>query len=268
MTTNLQQDDIELSIVMPCLNEAETLGACIQKAQLFLKTHDLHGEIIVGDNGSTDGSIQIAESLGARVISVAHRGYGATCSSASKASLGRHTVLGDRDSSYDFSNLMPFLEKMRGGMELVIGNRFQGGIESEAMPWKNRVIGNPVLTYVGQFLFSKKTGDYHCGLRSYSRSAFDKMALKAAGMEFASEMIARAHLLGLEIDEAPTTLSRHGRSRKSHLRPWRDGCRHLRLMLSIKLASLFQKFFRAFIPLLPTMIGNTNVEPNSPRSSL
>ena len=265
---NLQQTDIELSIVMPCLNEAETVGACIQKAQWFLKSQHIHGEIIVGDNGSVDGSVQIAESLGARVVSVPRRGYGTTCAGASKASRGQYIILGDCDSSYDFSDLMPFLKKMRGGTDLVIGNRFQGGIESEAMPWKNRVIGNPFLTSMGRILFSKQIGDYHCGLRGYTRAAFDRLNLKAAGMEFASEMIARAHLLGIKIDEVPTTLRRHGRSRDSHLRPWRDGCRHLRLMLAIKLTSLFQKFVRSFTPTLPAMIGNTNVESNTPRSSL
>ena len=239
---NDQEIELELSIVMPCLNEAETLGNCIRKAQNFLNTFNIRGEIVIGDNGSVDGSADIALKLGARVVLVPARGYGAACFYASQASRGTYIVLGDSDESYDFEDLMPFLEKMRSGSELVIGNRFRGGIKKGAMPWKNRHIGNPLLTGAGRLLFSTKIGDFHCGLRGYSRAAFEKMELRSVGMEFASEMIVRSQLHGLSIDEVPTTLSPDGRSRRSHLRPWRDGLRHLWLMIYLKLHSIIRNF--------------------------
>ncbi|OYT70385.1 MAG: dolichol-P-glucose synthetase [Chloracidobacterium sp. CP2_5A] len=222
---------IELTIVMPCLNEAETLEACIRKAQGFLKRHGVAGEVVVGDNGSTDGSQAIAERFGARVVPVATRGYGAALYGATLAARGRYVIMGDSDDSYDFSNLMPFLEKLRAGYDLVIGNRFEGGIQPGAMPWKNRYIGNPALTGIGRLLFGCPAGDFHCGLRGYSLNAFKKMDLRTTGMEFASEMVIKATLMGLRIAEVPTTLSPDGRSRPPHLRPWRDGWRHLRFML-------------------------------------
>ncbi|MGQ9895937.1 MAG: glycosyltransferase family 2 protein [Acidobacteriota bacterium] len=222
---------IELTIVMPCLNEAETLETCIRKAFDFLNCHGITGEVVVGDNGSTDGSQAIAHRLGARVIHIPTRGYGAALYGATLAARGRYIIMGDSDDSYDFSNLMPFLEKLRDGYDLVMGNRFRGGIQPGAMPWKNRYIGNPVLTGIGRLLFRCPAGDFHCGLRGYSIEAFRRMDLRTTGMEFASEMVIKATLLGLQIAEVPTTLSRDGRSRPPHLRPWRDGWRHLRFML-------------------------------------
>ncbi len=216
---------------MPCLNEAETLATCIRKAQGFLAQHGVAGEVVIGDNGSTDGSQAIAEKLGARVVQVPIRGYGAALYGATLAARGRYVIMGDSDDSYDFSNLMPFLEKLRAGYDLVMGNRFKGGIQPGAMPWKNRYIGNPVLTGIGQLFFRCPAGDFHCGLRGYSLEAFKKMDLRTTGMEFASEMVIKATLMGMRIAEVPTTLAPDGRSRPPHLRPWRDGWRHLRFML-------------------------------------
>ncbi len=222
---------IELSIVMPCLNEAETLEACIKKAKNFLERHQIAGEIVVGDNGSTDGSQQIAERCGARVVSVPVRGYGAALYHATQAARGSYVIMGDSDDSYDFSGLMPFVEKLRENYDLVMGNRFSGGIKKGAMPWKNRYIGNPALSGIGRLLYKIPVRDFHCGLRGYSKSAFQKMDLHTTGMEFASEMVIKASLKGMRIVEVPTTLQPDGRSRAPHLRPWRDGWRHLRFML-------------------------------------
>jgi glycosyltransferase involved in cell wall biosynthesis len=222
---------LELSIVIPCLNEAETLGTCIQKAQQWLRKHGVRGEVIVGDNGSTDGSQEIARCFGARVIEVPIRGYGAALYHATRAAQGRYVIMGDADDSYDFSDLLPFLEKLRQGFDLVVGNRFKGGIKPGAMPWKNRYIGNPVLTGIGRVFFGSASGDFHCGLRGFSAQAFRAMDLRTTGMEYASEMVIKATLMRLRIAEVPTTLSRDGRSRPPHLRPWRDGWRHLRFML-------------------------------------
>jgi len=221
----------ELSIVMPCLNEAETLETCIAKAQRWLRAAGVHGEVVVGDNGSTDGSRLIAERLGARVIDVPIRGYGAALYHATRAARGRYVVMGDADDSYDFSDLGAFLDKLREGHDLVMGNRFRGGIAPEAMPWKNRYIGNPLLTGIGRLFFGSKVGDFHCGLRACSRAAFDRLDLHTTGMEYASEMVIKATVLGMSVAEVPTTLSPDGRSRPPHLRPWRDGWRHLRFML-------------------------------------
>lgn len=223
--------NIELSIIMPCLNEAETIGHCIEKAQSWLKKNNIIGEIIVGDNGSTDGSQQIAIGYGAKVVAISQRGYGAALYAATMAAQGRYIVMGDSDDSYDFSDLGPFLEKLREGYDLVMGNRFKGGIQSGAMPWKNRYIGNPLLTGIGRLLFRCPIGDFHCGLRGFSRATFIRMDLHTTGMEYASEMVIKAALLGLKMTEVPTILSKDGRSRSPHLRPWRDGWRHLRFML-------------------------------------
>lgn len=222
---------IELSIVMPCLNEAETLETCIQKAKRFLESHRISGEIVVGDNGSSDGSQQIAERCGARVVDVPVRGYGAALYHATLAARGKYVIMGDSDDSYDFSNLMPFVEKLRENYDLVMGNRFAGGIQDGAMPWKNRYIGNPALSGIGRVFYKIPVRDFHCGLRGYSKAAFKKMDLHTTGMEFASEMVIKASLSGLRITEVPTTLKPDGRSRPPHLRPWRDGWRHLRFML-------------------------------------
>ncbi len=224
-------DTIELSIVMPCLNESETIGNCIEKAKKWLESNKINGEIVIGDNGSTDGSQDIAIRHGAQVVAIPQRGYGAALYGATLAAQGQYVIMGDSDDSYDFSNLSPFLEKLREGYDLVMGNRFKGGIQSGAMPWKNRYIGNPLLTGIGRLLFSCPAGDFHCGLRGFSKAAFIKMELHTTGMEYASEMVIKANLLGMKITEVPTTLSRDGRSRSPHLRPWRDGWRHLRFML-------------------------------------
>jgi len=230
---------LELSIIMPCLNEAATLGSCIQDAQRFLRENEIQGEVVVGDNGSTDGSIDVARAAGARVVDVPIRGYGAACAAAAGAANGRYIIMGDSDCSYDFYHLMPFVEALREGNDLVMGNRFKGGIAPGAMPFKNRYLGNPFLTAVGRLLFSSKIGDFHCGLRGFSARAFEKMDLKSTGMEFASEMALKAELIGLSIAEVPTRLMPDGRSRKPHLRPWRDGWRHLRLMFLFSPRYLF-----------------------------
>ena len=216
---------------MPCLNEAATLERCICKAHDFLRQHDVAGEVVVGDNGSTDGSTEIARRAGARVVPVVVRGYGSAVHTASMAAHGRFLIMGDADDSYDFSTLMPMLEKLRTGFDLVMGNRFAGGIAPGAMPWKNRLIGNPALSGLGRLLFRVPIRDFHCGLRGFSKAALERMDLQTDGMEYASEMVIKASLLGLRITEVPTTLSVDGRGRTPHLRPWRDGWRHLRLML-------------------------------------
>jgi glycosyltransferase involved in cell wall biosynthesis len=222
---------VELTVVMPCLNEAETLEKCITKARSFLDRSGISGEIVIGDNGSADGSIEIARRCGARVVNVPIRGYGAALYGAIVASRGKYCVVGDSDDSYDFSNLDLFVKELRAGADLVMGNRFLGGIEPGAMPWKNRYIGNPILSGVGRFLFAAPTKDFHCGLRAFPRDAFLQMDLRTTGMEFASEMVIKATLMSMKIVEVPTTLSRDGRSRPPHLRPYRDGWRHLRFML-------------------------------------
>jgi Glycosyl transferase family 2 len=224
-------EPLELSIVMPCLNEAATLERCVRKAHDFLRRHHVAGEVVVGDNGSTDGSGEIARRAGARVVLVAARGYGAAVQTAAIAARGRFIIMGDADDSYDFSHLMPMLEKLRAGFDLVMGNRFAGGIAPGAMPWKNRFIGNPALSGVGRLLFGVPVHDFHCGLRGFSTRALKRMDLQTDGMEYASEMVIKASLLGLRITEVPTTLRVDGRGRTPHLRPWRDGWRHLRLML-------------------------------------
>jgi glycosyltransferase involved in cell wall biosynthesis len=222
---------VELSIVMPCLNEAETLETCIAKARLFLERSGISGEIVIGDNGSTDGSQEIARRCGARVVDVQSRGYGAALYSAIIAARGKYCVMGDSDDSYDFGDLSDFIKKLRAGADLVMGNRFLGGIAPGAMPWKNRYIGNPLLTGIGRFLFRCPSRDFHCGLRAFSREAFLRMDLRTTGMEFASEMVIKATMMGMKIVEVPTKLSPGGRRRQPHLRPYRDGWRHLRFML-------------------------------------
>jgi glycosyltransferase involved in cell wall biosynthesis len=230
---------VELSIVMPCLNEAETLAACIRKAQSYLRRSGVSGEIVIGDNGSTDGSQEIAARLGARVIPVPIRGYGAALYGAITAARGRYCIMGDSDLSYDFESLDGFVGKLREGYDLVMGNRFQGGIQPGAMPWKNHYIGNPILSSIGKVLFHAKVGDFHCGIRGFSKAAFQRMDLRTTGMEFASEMAIKAKLMGLKTTEVPTTLSPDGRTRPPHLLPYRDGWRHLRFMLLFSPGWLF-----------------------------
>ncbi len=221
---------LELSIVMPCLNEARTLPLCLQKAKDFLAAHDIAGEIVIADNGSTDGSAALAQEMGARVVHVAERGYGAALLGGIAAARGRYVIIGDSDDSYDFKELMPFLEKLREGTELVVGNRFKGGIEKDAMPPLNRYLGNPVLSFIGRLFFKIPLHDFHCGLRGFSRQAILSLGLNTTGMEFASEMIVRAALAKLSMAEVPVTLRPDGREGKPHLHPWRDGWRHLRFL--------------------------------------
>jgi glycosyltransferase involved in cell wall biosynthesis len=222
---------VELSIVMPCLNEAQTLASCIRKAQSYLERSGVSGEIVIGDNGSTDGSQEIARSLGAHVVDIPIRGYGAALCGAITAAEGRYCVMGDSDDSYDFENLDGFVQKLREGYDLVVGNRFKGGIKKGAMPWKNRYIGTPILSAIGRNFYRAKVGDFNCGLRGFSKSAFQRLDLRTTGMEFASEMVVKASLLRMKIGEVPTTLSPDGRNRPPHLRVWRDGWRHLRFLL-------------------------------------
>jgi glycosyltransferase involved in cell wall biosynthesis len=230
-TSQAPAGDLELSILMPCLNEAETIESCIRKASNFITANNIRGEVVIGDNGSTDGSQEIARRNGARVVDVPIRGYGAAIFYGSERCLGRYIVVGDSDDSYDFSALQSFLTKLREGYGLVMGNRFLGGIRPGAMPWKNRYLGNPVLSAVGRLFFRCPAKDFHCGLRGYSRECFDRLDLRTTGMEFASEMVIKATLQGEKIAEVPTTLDPDGRSHPPHLRPWRDGWRHLRFML-------------------------------------
>jgi len=222
---------LELSIVMPCLNEAETIEVCIKKANKWLQENGVAGEVVIGDNGSTDGSQQMAINLGARVIDVPQKGYGAALMGAIDASNSKYVVMADSDDSYDFSNLSPFIESLRKGNDLVMGNRFKGGIMPGAMPFLHRYLGNPVLSFVGRLFFNCPVGDFHCGLRGFRQDIVSLLDLKTTGMEFASEMVVKATINNLKIDEVPTTLSKDGRSRPPHLRTWRDGWRHLRFLL-------------------------------------
>jgi glycosyltransferase involved in cell wall biosynthesis len=229
--TDSATEAIELSIVLPCLNEAETLESCISKAQRFLYDHNVPGEVIVADNGSTDGSQQIARRLGARVVPAAARGYGNALIAGIQAASGKYVVMGDADDSYDFADLSAFVEKLRQGYDLVMGNRFRGGIKPGAMPPLHRYLGNPVLTAIGRLFFGSKAGDFHCGLRGFNREAILSLDLRTTGMEFASEMVVKASLHDLSIAEVPITLYPDGRSRPPHLRSWPDGWRHLCFLL-------------------------------------
>lgn len=226
-----QTGEIELTILMPCLNEAETIGICVWKAMRYLAGAGIAGEVLVADNGSTDGSQTIAEGLGARVVAVAERGYGAALQGGIAAARGRFVIMGDADDSYDFTALDGFLGKLRGGADLVMGNRFAGGIEKGAMPFLHRWLGNPVLSFVGRLFFATGTRDFHCGLRGFRAEPIRALGLRTTGMEFASEMVVRSALSGLAIEEVPTTLKPDGRSRPPHLKTWRDGWRHLKFLL-------------------------------------
>lgn len=221
----------ELTILMPCLNEAETLARCITKANRFLAESGVVGEVLIADNGSTDGSQAIAAQLGARVIHVPVRGYGAALNAGIHAAAGRYVIMGDSDDSYNFANLQPFVDALREGYELVMGNRFKGGIAKGAMPFLHRYLGNPVLTFIGRLFFESPAHDFHCGLRGFSREAMLRLKLRTTGMEFASEMVIKASLNKLKVTEIPTTLDKDGRNRPPHLRTWRDGWRHLRFLL-------------------------------------
>lgn len=221
----------ELTIVMPCLNESETLAICVRKARQFINEAGIEGEVLIADNGSTDGSQEIARSNGARVEDVPVRGYGAALIGGIAAAKGRYIVMGDADDSYDFSKLMPFLTRLRAGADLVMGNRFKGGIGQGAMPVLHRYLGNPVLSFLGRLFFRIPIGDFHCGLRGFNREAIRKLNLTTTGMEFASEMVVKSAIAGLRVEEVPTTLQKDGRTRPPHLRTWRDGWRHLRFLL-------------------------------------
>ncbi len=222
---------IELTILMPCLNEAETLATCIDKAQSYLTRSGVCGEVVIADNGSTDGSQEIARAHGARVVPVSERGYGAALLGGIQAARGQYIIMGDADDSYNFSRLDGFVGKLREGYDLVMGNRFKGGIAPGAMPPLHRYLGNPVLSGIGRLFFSSGIGDFHCGLRGFRKAAIDGLGLRTTGMEFASEMVVKSTLSKLRMTEVPTTLAKDGRSRPPHLRSWRDGWRHLRFLL-------------------------------------
>ena len=216
---------------MPCLDEAETLGTCIGKIHRFFERVGVSGEIVVADNGSQDGSQQIAREAGARVVDVERRGYGSALRGGIESARGSYVIMGDADDSYDFLTLDDFLRELRAGNDLVMGNRFQGGIKAGAMPFLHRYLGNPILTWIGRMFFGSPIGDFHCGLRGFRKQAFERMNLRSTGMEFASEMVIKSTLLGLSVAEVPIVLHPDGRSRPPHLRTWRDGWRHLRFML-------------------------------------
>jgi glycosyltransferase involved in cell wall biosynthesis len=233
---------VELTVVMPCLNEAETVATCVTKAVRCLQENGLDGEVVVADNGSTDGSQQLAADAGARVVPVSEKGYGNALIGGIVAARGEYVIMGDADDSYDFTNLMPFVEELRKGADLVMGNRFKGGIEPGAMPPLHKYLGNPVLSFVGRLFFPSAIGDFHCGLRGFRRDSALALNLQATGMEFASEMVVKATLWKQKVTEVPTTLRKDGRSRPPHLRSWRDGWRHLRFLL------LFAPRWLFFVP--------------------
>jgi glycosyltransferase involved in cell wall biosynthesis len=222
---------LEVSIVMPCLDEVETLATCIQKARRAIDTLGLEAEIVIADNGSTDGSQAVARQLGVRVVEVARKGYGSALIAGIGAARGRFVIMGDADDSYDFTAIGPLIDRLREGFDLVMGNRFAGGIKEGAMVWSHRWVGNPVLTAISRLFFHTPVGDMHCGLRGFRKDSYERLHLSATGMEFASEMVIKASLQRMKIAEVPVTLSPDGRSRPPHLRTWRDGWRHLRFML-------------------------------------
>jgi hypothetical protein len=244
----------ELTILMPCLNEAATVGRCVEKARGFLRRAGIEGEVVVADNGSDDGSREFALQAGARVIEVAERGYGAALAAGIRAARGRVVIMGDADDSYDFNALEGFVEKLREGYPLVMGNRFRGGIRRGAMPPLHRYLGNPVLSFIGRLLFRTGVGDFHCGLRGFDREAVTSLGMRTPGMEFASELVMKAALARWRIAEVPVTLYPDGRGRAPHLRSWRDGWRHLRLLL---LFSPRWLFLYPGLLLLATGVGMT-----------
>ncbi len=230
---------LEVTVLMPCLNESETLAICIDKAMKCMKENGINGEVLIADNGSTDGSQEIATQHGARVADVKLKGYGNALRGGINAAKGKYIIMGDSDDSYDFSNLMPFIEKLREGNDLVMGNRFKGGVKKGAMPFLHKYLGNPVLSFIGRLFFKIPIGDFHCGLRGFTKEAAAKMKLQTTGMEFASEMVVKASLQEMKFAEVPTTLSPDGRTRPPHLNTWRDGWRHLRFLLMYSPAWLF-----------------------------
>lgn len=229
--TNTTADTIELTILMPCLEEAETIEVCVRKANAFLQSRGIAGEVLVADNGSSDGSQRLAIAAGARVIAVPEKGYGAALIGGIASARGRFVIMGDADDSYDFSDLMPFVQRLREGVDLVMGNRFRGGIGPGAMPLLHRYLGNPVLSFLGRLFFRIPIRDFHCGLRGFNCERIRELNLLTTGMEFASEMVVKSALSNYRVEEVPTTLRKDGRSRPPHLRTWRDGWRHLRFLL-------------------------------------
>ena len=244
---------VELSVVMPCLNEQETVGVCVRKAISSLREAGIRSEVIVADNGSTDGSIEIAQAEGARVVNVGEKGYGNALKGGILASRGEYVLMADSDDSYNFSHIPLFLEQLRAGSDLVMGNRFRGGIERQAMPFLHRYLGNPVLTGIGRLFFRSPCGDFHCGIRGFRKDSFVRMGIRSTGMEFASEMVVKASLLQMKVSEVPTTLSPDGRSRAPHLRTWRDGWRHLRFLLMYSPRWLF--LYPGMVLMLSGLIG-------------
>lgn len=264
----MEKKVIELTILMPCLNEAETLEICIQKAQKFLKEFCVDGEVLIADNGSTDGSQEIAIRNGARVANIKEKGYGSALRGGCINAYGKYVIMGDADDSYDFLALMPFLEKLRDGYELVMGNRFKGGIAKGAMPPLHKYLGNPVLSFIGRIFYPSNIKDFHCGLRGYNREAMLALDLQTTGMEYASEMVVKATLNELKMIEVPTTLSPDGRSHPPHLRSWRDGWRHLKFLMMYSpnwtflypglILSIIGLLVMIFIAIGPMKIGNVN----------
>ena len=249
-TSYTREDEIEVSFVMPCLDESETLEGCIEAAKGCIAAHHLRAEIIIADNGSTDGSQEIALRCGARVVRVSERGYGAALMGGFSAARGRYLVMGDADQSYDFGEAFGMIERLRDGADLVMGSRFLGRIEKGAMPWSHRWIGNPVLSFLGRALFRSKISDFHCGLRAIRKTSYEELRMRTTGMEFASELVIKASANRLRIEEVPITLHPDGRSRPPHLRTWRDGWRHLRFMLTLS------PRFTLFLPgLLLMLVG-------------
>jgi len=264
---------LELTILMPCLNESETLAICIDKAQGFIERSGVRGEVLIADNGSTDGSQAIAASHGARVVDIAEKGYGSALIGGITAARGDYVIMGDADDSYDFSELDQFMDRLRAGDELVMGNRFRGGIEPGAMPPLHKYLGNPVLSWIGRALFRSPIKDFHCGLRGFNRKSMLDLHLRTSGMEFASEMVVKSTLDGLRVSEVPTTLKKDGRSRPPHLRSWRDGWRHLRFLLIFSprwlflipgaAAFLLGLVGTVFLAFGPVVIGNVGFDISS-----
>jgi glycosyltransferase involved in cell wall biosynthesis len=245
---------------MPCLNESRTLRVCIEKAHRDLEAHGIAHEVVIADNGSTDGSQQIATDAGARVVPVSVKGYGGALMGGIQAAEGKYVIMGDSDDSYDFATIHPFVNKLREGHDLVMGNRFLGGIAKGAMPFLHKYLGNPVLTRIGRVLFRSPCKDFHCGLRGFDRQKILALDLRTTGMEFASEMIVKATLNNLRIAEIPTTLSVDGRDRRPHLRTWRDGWRHLRFLLLYSPRWLF--LFPGIVAILIGLFGYAVAYPN------
>ncbi len=258
-------DKTLVTVLMPCLNEAETLATCIQKAQKYFVQNHLNGEVLIADNGSTDGSQEIAVQLNARVVHIKEKGYGSALQGGIAAAKGEYIIMGDADDSYDFSDLTLFIDKLNEGYQLVMGNRFKGEIKDGAMPPLHRYLGNPVLTWIGRLFFTSPCGDFHCGLRGFRKDAIELLDLRTTGMEFASEMVVKASLYKMKITEVPITLYPDGRSRPPHLRSWRDGWRHLRFLLlfSPRWLFLYPGTFLMLLGLIATIILLSSVKVHS-----